>query len=100
MSYLDGVDESERIAKEFWANSARRKRLEEEAAEEGAKADTPLEHFVAMLRFVWTDNNLMAVALNEPIRWGPQDLDEWLAEDNPRRLSPWGTPGVLEALGI
>lgn len=96
MSYLDGVDESKRIAAEFWAESARRKQLEEEAA----KADTSLVHFTAMMRLVWTNDNLAAFTRNEPIRWGPQDLDEWLAEDNPHRMSHYGVSGVLEALGL
>jgi len=84
------------VAGRFWAESARRKRLEEEAA----RAESPLEHFEAMLRMIWTGENLSAVLFGEPLRFGPQDLDEWLAEDNPHRMSPYGKPGVLEALGL
>jgi hypothetical protein len=96
VSYLDGIDESERIAAEFWAESGRRKQLEEEAA----TAATPLEYFTAAMRLAWTADNLVAIIRGEAIRFGPQDLDEWLAEDNPHRLTHYGVPGVLEALGL
>jgi hypothetical protein len=84
------------VAGQFWADVARKKKAREEAA----MADTPLEHFEAVLRMVWTEENLLAAGLGEPLRFGPQDLDEWLAEDNPHRMAPYGQPGVLEALGL
>lgn len=96
MSYLDGIDESERVAAEFWAASARSRAAREEAA----KAATPLEHFTAMTRLVWTGDNMAAVMRGEALHFGPQDLDEWLAEDNPHRLTLHGVPGVREALGL
>lgn len=84
------------VAGRFWAESARQKQLEEEAA----KADSPLEHFTATMKLLWTGGNLAAVLCGEPLRFGPQDLDEWLAEDNPHRMSPYGVPGPLEAVGL
>lgn len=84
------------VAGRFWAESARRKRLKGEAA----KAATPLTHFEAMMKLGWTGGNLAAQVRGEAIRWGPQDLDEWLAEDNPHRFSHYGEPGVLEMLGL
>lgn len=84
------------VAGRFWAESARRKSLEEEAA----KAATPLASYEAALSLAWTGDNLAALFRAEPIRWGPQDLDEWLAEDNPHRFSHYGEPGVLEMLGL
>lgn len=83
------------VAGQFWADVARKKKAREEAA----MAASPVEHFEAMLRMVWTEDNLLAAALNEPIRWGPQDLDEWLAEDNPHRLTPFRYPEV-KILGV
>lgn len=90
------VFDPESVAGRFWIESARRKQLEEEAA----KARPGVEHFEAMLRLVWTGDNMAALFRGEPIRFGPQDLDEWLAEDNPHRLTHYRVPGVLEALGL
>ncbi len=96
MSYLDGVDESERISAEFWAESGRQK----QAMEEAARAETTIDYFAAVCRASWLMPDLQAVLFGKPICFGPQDLDEWLAEDNSHRLSPYGVPGPLEALGF
>jgi hypothetical protein len=98
MSYLDGVDESERVAKEFWAAS-RRKRERREEHEAKLTAATGIGRFDEILRYVWGENTAALVSY-EQIRFGPQDLDEWLAEDNPHRFSHFGQPGVLETLGL
>lgn len=98
MSYLDGVDESERVTEEFWAESRRKRKANEEHEARLAAANGPHDRFAEMLRHIWTGDAL--AALNEPMRWGPDDLDEWLSEENPYRLTHFRVPGVLEALGL
>lgn len=87
---------TETVAERFWAEShakaARRKEVE--------AMPRKFDRFEAMLKDVWTSDNLLAAALNEPMHFGPQDLDEWLAEDNPHRLTHYRVPGVLETLGL
>lgn len=84
------------VVERFWAESrlkaARRKEIE--------AMPRKMDRFEAFLREAWTSDNMAAVLYGTPIRSGPQSLDEWLAEDNPCRLTHYGAPGVREALGI
>lgn len=80
----------------LWLESARQKQAKEEAA----KAETTLDYFGAIVRASWFDPGLALELYGKALDFGPQDLDEWLAEDNPHRLSPYGVPGPLEALGL
>lgn len=81
---------TETVAEKFWRESRELKAYRENLARLRG-----LERFDAVLEHEWTAAPGLRTALYEPIHWGPQDLDEWLAEDNPYRGL-----GVLEALGL
>lgn len=73
--------------------------------EEIAAMPLPTERLDAVLKDVWTPAALEDIPAGFAEQFlnscfNPQPLDEWLAEDNPHRLSPYKVPGVLEALGL
>jgi hypothetical protein len=81
---------SETVAEKFWRESRELKEYRN-----GLEGLHGVARYEAVLKHVWTAESLGLDKL-PPIRWGqPQELDEWLAEDNPHRM-----PGVLEALGL
>lgn len=88
---------TETVAERFWAEShakaARRKEIE--------AMPHSFERFEAMMADVWNTELLTALPGSfVPNRNRGNDLDEWLAEDNPHRLTHYEVPGVLEALGL
>lgn len=85
---------SETVAEKFWRESREEREWQEETDKlKGmARLDSVLKH-------VFTADTLSLPRVTM-LDFKPQELDEWLAEDNPHRLSNWRVPGVREALGL